>query len=128
MVLRRKTDLERSLEENHVDQSHKALDDLTAIAERKREQVDKAAAAMTQNETAKGYILKRRDYASERMTESNELLQGLRTETYLYQQLYNAILYRHNLACDRDVPRPQGFQSDWRDDVKKLGTSGPGDK
>lgn len=126
MIGRRRADLERSLEENRVNPDRKALEDLTQIEEHKREEVDKAAAAVEQNGIGHGYILKRREYAKERLDEANELLQSLRTETYLYQQLYNTILYRHNLACDGDVPRPQGFQSDWREDVKKLGSKGPG--
>jgi hypothetical protein len=126
MIVSRKADLERSLEENQVNRDRKALDDLAQIEEHKREEVDKAGAALEQNDTGRGYILKRREYAKERMDEANELLQSLRTETYLYQQLYNTILYRHSLTCDGDVPRPQSFPSDWREDVKKLGSKGPG--
>ena len=64
--------------------------------------------------------MKRKEYARVRLSEINDLLQGTRTELYLYQQLYSAILYRHSLSCDREISRPMETMSDWRQDLKRL--------
>jgi hypothetical protein len=128
LIARRKSDLERSLNENQVAGDHKALDDLSRLQENKVEQVEKARAALEQNQLGRSYILKRRDYAGQRLDEAKELLQALRTEGYLYQQLYSTIGHRHSLACDGEVPHPQGFPSTWRQDVKKLGSQDPDDR
>jgi hypothetical protein len=128
LIDRRKSDLERSLNENQVAGDHKALEDLSKLGENKGEQVEKARAALDQNRLGHVYILKRREYAGQRMDEANELLQALRTEGYLYKQLYSTIGHRHSLACDGEVPHPQGFPSVWREDVKKLGSQDPDDR
>jgi hypothetical protein len=124
-VNRRKADLDRTFGENHVDNSEEkaALADLTRIQISKQEQIEKARAAVEQNKAGHEWVMKRKEYARVRLAETNELLQGTRTELYLYQQLYSAILYRHNLSCDREISRPIETLSDWRQDVKKLSTA-----
>lgn len=121
-VNRRKADLDRTFGENHVDNKEEkaALEDLTRIQVNKQEQIEKARAAVEQNKAGHEWVMKRKEYARVRLSETNELLQGTRTELYLYQQLYSAILYRHNLSCDREVSRPIETLSDWRQDLKKL--------
>lgn len=125
-VNRRKADLDRTFGENHVDSSDEraALQDLTRIQVNKQEQLDKARAAVDQNKAGHAWVMKRKEYARVRLSETNDLLQSTRTELYLYQQLYNAILYRHSLSCDREVSRPLETLSDWRQDVKKLSPIG----
>lgn len=121
-VNRRKADLDRTFGENHVNSAEEkaALDDLTRIQNAKSEQLEKARAALDQNKTGHQWVMKRQDYARQRLTEVTDLLQSTKTELYLYQQLYNAILYRHNLSCDREVSKPIQTTSDWRDDLKRL--------
>ena len=121
-VNRRKADLDRTFGENHIDNNDEraALQDLTRIQTNKQEQVEKARAAVDQNKAGHDWVMKRREYARVRLSETNDLLQSTRTELYLYQQLYNAILYRHSLSCDREVSRPIETLSDWRQDLKKL--------
>lgn len=121
-VNRRKADLDRTFGESHVDNAEEkaALEDLTRIQANKKEQLEKARAALDQNKAGHDWVVKRREYARTRVTEVNDLLQSTRTELYLYQQLYNAILYRHNLSCDREISRPIETTSDWRQDVKRL--------
>jgi hypothetical protein len=121
-VNRRKSDLDRTFGENHVNSAEEkaALDDLTRIQTNKQEQVEKARAALDQNKAGHQWVMKRQDYARQRLSEVTDLLQGTKTELYLYQQLYNAILYRHNLSCDREVTRPIQTTSDWRDDLKRF--------
>lgn len=121
-VNRRKADLDRTFGENHVNSAEEkaALDDLTRIQTAKSEQLEKARAALDQNKAGHQWVMKRQDYARQRLTEVTDLLQSTKTELYLYQQLYNAILYRHNLSCDREVSKPIQTTSDWRDDLKRL--------
>jgi chromosome segregation ATPase len=121
-VNRRKADLDRTFGENHIDNNDEraALQDLTRIQTNKQEQVEKARAALDQNKAGHEWVMKRKEYARVRLSETSELLQSTRTELYLYQQLYNAILYRHSLSCDREVSRPMETLSDWRQDLKKL--------
>ena len=121
-VNRRKADLDRTFGENHVDSNDEkaALQDLTRIQVNKQEQLEKGRAALDQNKAGHEWVMKRKEYARVRLAETNDLLQSTRTELYLYQQLYNAILYRHNLSCDREVSRPLETLSDWRQDLKKL--------
>lgn len=121
-VNRRKADLDRTFGENHVDNADEkaALQDLTRIQTNKQEQLEKARAALDQNKAGHEWVMKRKEYARVRLSEINDLLQSTRTELYLYQQLYNAILYRHSLSCDREIARPVETLSDWRQDVKKL--------
>ncbi len=121
-VNRRKADLDRTFGENHVDSAEEkaALQDLTRIQATKQEQVEKARAALDQNKAGHDWVMKRKEYARVRLSEVNDLLQSTRTELYLYQQLYNAILYRHSLSCDREIARPVETMSDWRQDLKKL--------
>jgi hypothetical protein len=121
-VNRRKADLDRTFGENHIDNNEEkaALQDLTRIQTNKQEQVEKARAALEQNKAGHEWVMKRKEYARVRLSEINDLLQSTRTELYLYQQLYNAILYRHSLSCDREIARPMETMSDWRQDLKKL--------
>jgi hypothetical protein len=121
-VNRRKADLDRTFGENHVDSNEEraALADLTRIQANKKEQVEKGRAALDQNKSGHDWVMKRKEYARVRLAETNDLLQSTRTELYLYQQLYNAILYRHSLSCDREVGRPIETLSDWRQDLKRL--------
>ncbi len=121
-VNRRKADLDRTFGENHVNSAEEkaALDDLTRIQTAKNEQLEKARAALDQNKAGHQWVMTRQDYARQRLTEVTDLLQSTKTELYLYQQLYNAILYRHNLSCDREVSKPIQTTSDWRDDLKRL--------
>jgi hypothetical protein len=121
-VNRRKADLDRTFGENHIDNNEEkaALQDLTRIQANKQEQVEKARAAMDQNKAGHEWVMKRKEYARVRLSETNDLLQSTRTELYLYQQLYNAILYRHSLNCDREIARPMETLSDWRQDLKRL--------
>ena len=121
-VNRRKADLDRTFGENHIDNNEEkaALQDLTRIQTNKQEQVEKARAAMDQNKSGHDWVMKRKEYARVRLSETNDLLQSTRTELYLYQQLYNAILYRHSLSCDREIARPMETLSDWRQDLKRL--------
>lgn len=121
-VNRRKADLDRTFGENHVDSNEEraALADLTRIQANKKEQVEKGRAALDQNKSGHDWVMKRKEYARVRLAETNDLLQSTRTELYLYQQLYNAILYRHSLSCDREVGKPIETLSDWREDLKRL--------
>jgi chromosome segregation ATPase len=121
-VNRRKADLDRTFGENHVDNNEEkaALQDLTRIQSNKQEQLEKARAALDQNKAGHEWVMKRKEYARIRVSEVNDLLQSTRTELYLYQQLYNAVLYRHSLSCDREISRPLETVSDWRQDVKRL--------
>ncbi len=121
-VNRRKADLDRTFGENHVDNNEEkaALQDLTRIQNNKQEQLEKARAALEQNKAGHAWVMKRKEYARVRLAEINDLLQSTRTELYLYQQLYNAILYRHSLSCDREIARPLETTSDWRQDLKRL--------
>jgi hypothetical protein len=123
-VNRRKADLDRTFGDNHVNSAEEkaALDDLTRIQTAKQEQLEKARAALDQNKAGHQWVMKRQDYARQRLTEVTDLLQSTKTELYLYQQLYNAILYRHSLSCDREISRPIQTTSDWRDDLKRLST------
>ncbi len=107
-VNRRKADLDRTFGENHVDSNEEkaALADLTRIQANKKEQVEKGRAALDQNKAGHEWVMRRKEYARVRLAETNDLLQSTRTELYLYQQLYNAILYRHSLSCDREVRTP----------------------
>ena len=121
-VARRKAELDRTFGENHIDsaEDRAALQDLTRILINKQEEVEKARAAVEQNKAGHEWVMKRKEYARGRWSETNELLQSTRTELYLYQQLYSAILYRHSLFCDREVSHPVEPVSDWRQDIKKL--------
>lgn len=112
---RRQHDLTASLAGQDTPEARKTSLDLAAMIERKRSQLERAQETLRLFDSAQDYLKQRREFARIRLREIAELIDDIKAEGLLWEHLYRGMLHSWELRCDKAIPGPTRFDSDyWR--------------
>ncbi len=121
-VQRRKDDLQQALREKNIAPDQKAWRELEALEAKKTEEVEKHGEILRLFDEGQVHLQSRREQAIARMAELQELLQSIKTETFLWEHLYKGMLYRFDVRCEGAIPRPGEFDRNaWRERIQQRG-------
>jgi len=111
---RRLTDLNETLKEKNETGNTKALDSLRDMTTTKEQGLQKLRRALELFDQGSHDLAEMRDLATKRIGDVQALLNGLRIESTLYENLYTGMGHRIDLRCDKATPTasPRG-DDDW---------------
>jgi hypothetical protein len=116
---RRLSDLDQTLKEKNETGNTKALDSLRDMTASKDQGLQKLRRALELFDHGSHDLAEMRDLAMKRIGDVQALLNGLRIESTLYENLYGGMTHRIDLKCDKATPSasPRG-DDDW---LKRTG-------
>jgi len=101
---RRLADLNQTLQEKNETGNTKALDSLREMTGAKEQGLLKLRRALELFDQGSHDLAEMKDLANKRIGDVQALLNGLRIEDTLYQNLYSGMGHRIDLKCDRATP------------------------
>ena len=101
---RRLADLNQTLQEKNETGNTKALDSLRDMASTKEQGLLKLRRALELFDQGSHDLAEMKDLANKRIGDVQALLNGLRIESTLYENLYGGMGHRIDLKCDKATP------------------------
>lgn len=123
-VLRRRTDLVRSLNDKGVDISTQpAISELSKLLEMKKANIETAERALKEADQAAKYDDKRRDLARTRAFYATQMIRSVEVERPLWEAVYGGRLSQTDLRNEKDIPDPEQ-RPGWKTQLDKNTSGG----